>query len=457
MNHVDKSRARDSNWKALEVADAPGGVRSVFDAAVSPDGLGALQQASRWMTNARMNENEIDRGLRGRERLNAFISRLDEMRKAEVKPFDMGWVAEPTLGGAGMLPTRLAGAGSTGAERAAAVVVRLLSELPACNGLSALAVVVEGVNLPEPVEMNGRDDPLLPTSVAFVGSGSLFANRGLFAVQTRLDSGLRVGGLPELERDVQGPLLPLPLYNLMAAVSGRSKGGAGSADLGLRIFVEALCSVMQRDWRRSEKRPVLVQTTLREFLSWFYLRRKPRPAEYWPRLMHACSALDREDVRVPWRDPETGAGGLRRVVSLVDIPRGPHALDDTIGMVVHLPPGSRSGPTINRSQLRHWGYKSEPAYRAKVALAYQWYRPGVTRIPAGKNKEGWIQSRDPESYEPYSRDRIVELCYPTSVHSNRRMLVSRSWKILRLLEAYGELRIVGERILPPAEDTEIIV
>ena len=457
MDIIDKSRARDSNRTAWEVADAPGGVRAVFDAALSPDGLGALHQASRRMTNPRMKEAEINSGLRARERLNAFISRLDEMRRAEVKPFDTGWVAEPGLAGVGMLPMQLGGAGSNGGERAATVVVRLLAELPACDGLSALAVVVEGVNLPEPVVLNGRDDPLLPTSVALVGPCSLFANRGLYAVQTRLDSGLRVGGLPVLERDIQGPLLPLPLYNLLTAVAGRSKGGAGSADLGLRIFVEALCSVMQRDWRRSEKRPVMVQTTLREFLSWFYLRRKPRPAEYWPRLMHACTALDREDVRVPWRDPETGRGGLRRVVSLVDIPRGPHALDDTIGMVVHLPPGSRSGPTINRSQLRYWGYKSEPAYRAKVALAYQWYRPGVTRIPAGDSKGDWVQSQDPESYEPYSRDRIVELCYPTSVHSNRRTLVSRSWKIIRLLEAYGELRIVRDRILPSTEDPEIIV
>ena len=105
-------------------------------------------------------------------------------------------------------------------------VVRLLAELPACDGLSALAIVVEGVNLPEPVALNGRDDPLLPTSVALVGPCSLFANRGLYAVQTRLDSGLRVGGLPVLERDIQGPLLPLPLYNLLTAVAGRSKGGA---------------------------------------------------------------------------------------------------------------------------------------------------------------------------------------------------------------------------------------
>ena len=36
MDIIDKSRARDSNRTAWEVADAPGGVRAVFDAALSP-------------------------------------------------------------------------------------------------------------------------------------------------------------------------------------------------------------------------------------------------------------------------------------------------------------------------------------------------------------------------------------------------------------------------------------
>lgn len=454
---VDEKRARDNNRTAWDVVDGPGGVRAVFDAAVSGDGLDALRQASKRMTNARMTDGETFRALEAQDRLDAFIRRLAEMGEEDVKPFETGWAAELGSAREGLLPTRIKGGKGTGGERAAAVVVRLLGELPACDGLSALAVVVEGVNLPDPVELNGRDDPLLPTSVALVGPGSLFANRGLFAVQSRLDSGLRVGDLPELERDVHGPLLPLPLYNLLTAVAGRSKGGAGSADLGLRIFVEGLCSVMKRDWRRSERRPVLVSTTLREFLSWFYPHRRPRPNEYWSRLMDACGALDREEARVPWRDPETGKGGLRRVVSLIDIPRGAHVLDDTIGIMVHLPPGSRSGPTINRSRLRYWGYKSEPAYRAKLALAYQWYWPGVTRVPAGNGSRDWVQSQDPACYEPYSRDRIVELCYPTSVHSNRRMLVGRSWEIIRRLEAAGEVRIVGQRILPPREDLEIVV
>ena len=314
-------------------------------------------------------------------------------------------------------------------------------------------MIVEGAELPEPVAMNGHDSPLLPTSVALVGPGSLFANRGQFAVHTRLDSGLRSSELPVLERAVEGPLLPLALYNLLSA-PGRRKGGHGSADLALRIYVEGLCSVMQRDWQRSERHPVLVSTTLREFLTWFYPIRRPRPNEYWPRLMAACAALDREESRVPWRDEETGQSGLRRVVSLADIPRGPEALDDSVGLAVHLPPGSTWGPKVQRTRMRYWGYTSEPAYRALVALAYQWHRPGHTRVPGNG---GWVQSQNPDAYEEYSPTRIIELCYPTSVHSSRRVLVSRAWKVLRRLEEAGDVRIVGNRILPPLQDAEIIV
>ncbi|MCY4633600.1 MAG: hypothetical protein OXG04_03665 [Acidobacteria bacterium] len=446
-------RARESNRRAWRIADGRGGMRTVYDAAVSRRGVESLRQAAARLVTARMQGLERDRALRARGRLQAFSARLGEMAADGVKASDMGW--SPELGTAlqGVLPTRMPGGKGTGGARAAEVVSRLLGELPANDGLTALAVVVEGADLPEPVVMNGHGSPLLPTSVALVGPGSLFANQGHFAVHTRLDSGLRVSELPVLERDIEGPLLPLALYNLLAA-PGCRKGGHGAADLALRIYIEGLCSVMQRDWQRSECRPVLVSTTLREFLTWFYPNRRPRPSEYWPRLMAACAALDREETRVPWRDRETGHSGLRRVVSLVDIPRGPEALEDTVGIAVHLPPGSTCGPKIQRSRMRYWGYTSEPAYRALVALAYQWHRPGYTRVPGNG---GWVQSQDPKVYEEYSPNRIIELCYPTSVNSNRRLLASRAWKVLRRLDEAGDVRIVGKRILPPPQDAEIIV
>ena len=68
------------------------------------------------------------------------------------------------------------------------------------------------------------------------------------------------------------------------------------------------------------------------------------PESHQPRLMGAVEALDTMDARIPWQDPNTGRGGLRRVVSVGDIPRGPGVLDDVVRMVVDLPPGSGPGP-----------------------------------------------------------------------------------------------------------------
>ena len=451
-----KHLVRDRNTRAWAIADARGGARAVFEGAVSSAGVQALRRASRSIMSGKVPKNDLDRLQLARMRLEALADVFEEMREDGVHAFDMGWTVKAGTASQGMLPARCGGVRGVGGEAACKVVSRLLGERPAGEGLTALAVLVEGAEIPEPVELNERGDPLLPSSVAMVGAGSSLAHAGLFAVETRLDSGLRPGRLPWLDRDTEGPLLPLALYSLLTRAPGRGRGGRGAADLALRIFVEGLCSVMKRDWQRAERLPVSVSTTLREFLSWFYAGRQPRPNEYWPRLMMACEALDRHESRIAWRDPETGRSGLRRVVSLGDIPRGPHALDDLVTLVVHLPPGSRTGPRIRRGRLRYWGCVSEPAYRALLALAYQWHRPGVTRIP-GKGRGEWVQSQDPESYAPYTRDRIVELCYPTSVHASRRVLVSRAWQVIHRLEEAGDVRVVGQRILPPRDDLEVVM
>ena len=100
--------------------------------------------------------------------------------------------------------------------------------------------------------------------------------------------------------------------------------------------------------RRTDK-PVALQVTLRDLLDRLYPGpRKPRPNEYWPRLMRAAEALDAMDARVPWVDPDTGRGQLRCVVSVGGIPRGPVALDDVVRMVVDLP------PPADPREKKHW-------------------------------------------------------------------------------------------------------
>ena len=445
----------DRNERAWRVADARGGLPGVFNAAVSETGCSALRHAAHGIMAGMRGEVGLDRRLLAKGRVEAFMSVLTEMRDDGVSAFDRGWTAAPVSLDKGVLPVHAPGEKGAGGDAACRVVSRLLGELPVHDGLTALTVVVEAGNLPEPVPLNDRLDPLLPTSVAVVGPGSPLYHAGLFAVEARLDSGVRMGLLPGLETDLQGPMLPIALYNLLDREPGSARG-RGVAELHLRIFVEGLCSVMRRNWRSAERFPVSVSTTLRDFLRWFYPGRTPRPNEYWPRLMAASAALDRPEARIQYRDPESGRSGLRRVVSFGDIPTRPRALDDEVSLVVHLPPGSISGPQINRGRLRYWGAKSAPAYRALLALAYQWFRPGVTRVP-GPGGHGWVQSQDPCSYEPYSPERIVGLVYPTSTYARRRELVARAWRVVETLEAAGDVRVVGKRILPPLEDLAVKV
>ena len=193
-------------------------------------------------------------------------------------------------------------------------------------------------------------------------------------------------------------------------------GGGRGAPLALRLFVEAVLAVGLDD--RHTDKPIALEVPLRDLLDRLYPGpRKPRPNEYWPRLMRAAEALDAMDARVPWVDPETGRGGLRRVVSVGDIPRGPDALDDFVRVVVDLPPGSGPGPRVTPT-LGEWGTRSAPAYFALLNLAYRWFDPGVTRHPTRGGH--WLQAQDPERYPELSNADVVAITRPLSARTARR-------------------------------------
>ena len=248
-----------------------------------------------------------------------------------------------------------------------------------------------------------------------------------------------------------GPCLPLALYDLGDAPA-TSRGPA--APLPLRLFVEAVLAVPMDS--RDTHTPVAMRVTLRQMLEWLYPSpRKPRPNEYWPRLMAAFEALESPEARIPWYDPETGHGGLRRIVNISDIPRGPAKLEDLISVIVDLPPGSGNGPQVS-DNLRQWGIKSAAGYRALLNLAYRWFEPGRTHFPVGKGRRRyWAKTSDPNRYPSLSEDELIALCFPTSSRSARRNLVSDARKVIRQLEHAGELRVVEAKgstvkILPPS-------
>ena len=314
------------------------------------------------------------------------------------------------------------------------------------NKTNPLAILIRALQAKRPINgtPNLRDDRILPAKIGMVSDmhpreGRLRKRFNPAAHRRGLDV------LPGFESvDNHGPALPLALYQL--GIEQTQKGGGPGAPLPLRIFIEAVLAVNMAD-RRTD-RPVVLNVTLRDLLDRLYPGpRRPRPGEYWPRLVRAVEALDSMDARFPWLDPETGRGGLRRVVSVGDIPRGPDALADQVRIIVDLPPGSGDGPVVSPN-LGLWGTRSAAAYNALLNLAFRWYVPGVTRHPVAGGRF-WLQSQDPERYPILTDSDVVAVTRPLSARAARRNLVVEGWETLRELEAAGELRIVGGRAIPP--------
>ena len=255
--------------------------------------------------------------------------------------------------------------------------------------------------------------------------------------------------LPGFQTERAAPALPLQLYDLgLGAVHAEKSTGA---PLALRIFVESILAVSRQD-RRGDG-PVVISMTLRHLLNRLYPGpRRPKPREYWPRLMKASETLDSTEARIPWYDPDIGRGGLRRVVSLVDIPRGPGALDDLVSIVVDLPPGSENGPQVS-DNLGWWGLKHRREYRALLNLAFWWHNPGQTVRPMGRRADGkgrhWQRATDPDRYPAMSDDELVDIVFPTSGRARVSNLVGEARQVLKNLERAGELRINEDKVLPP--------
>ena len=194
---------------------------------------------------------------------------------------------------------------------------------------------------PRPGRANiNRPDRILPSRVAMVDhtdrrAGELFTPAA-HAVE-RAGEQLKLPGFG-LERTRITPALPLALYDLGG---GSSMERGHGAPLALRLWVESILAVGLTD--RANPWPTVLEIPLRDLLRKLYPgKRRPRPNEYWPRIMQAVEILD--STRIPWEDPARGKGGLRRIVNVSDIPRGPGKLDDAVRIIVDLPPAPAKAP-----------------------------------------------------------------------------------------------------------------
>ena len=335
-------------------------------------------------------------------------------------------------------------------SRNAAAIIEHLAKLPeGPDPETDLALLTHAVEaMPAPVHPNTRQDRTIPARIGMASRNDHRAGR-LFT--PALYAGDKTGqlvlpGFAAHTPDLPTPALPLALYDLGIG-QGVEQRGRG-APLALRLWIEAVLSVGIQD--RMHGGPVAMEVTLRDLLKRLYPRRRPKPNEYWPRLMAAVEALESPEARIPFEDPDTGGSGLQRVVLVSRIPRGESALDDKVRLIVDLPPGSRQGPVLS-PDLPWWGLKSAPAYRALIGLAFRWWEPGRTHHPVGKGKRRhWIEAQDPARYgKPLTDAEVIALCFPTSTRAQRRKLAHEAWRVLKALVDAGEARDVDGRLLPP--------
>ena len=168
-----------------------------------------------------------------------------------------------------------------------------------------------------------------------------------------------------LERTRITPALPLALYDLGG---GSSMERGRGAPLALRLWVESILAVGLTD--RANPWPTVLEIPLRELLAKLYPgKRRPKPNEYWPRIMQAVEILD--STRIPWEDPETGKGGLHILKRLSR---------STPSSLASRPRATRQAPVFLRGPL--WGASRMEGHRpGRPKLQAQ---SGADRLPVPK-------------------------------------------------------------------------
>ena len=246
------------------------------------------------------------------------------------------------------------------------------------------------------------------------------------------------------------PILPVNLYDL-GVEAGEARGGRGAAPIPARMLVKLAAAPSA--FVRHGERFVTYQITFRDLRDALYPpeyldgreRRQRSVGEIWPRIREAIRIINQE-ARIPILDPKTGYGHYHHLLRINEN-FGRIDLDMPVGVVLDIPPEVEGGVQLP-IRLDQWGAESAPSYRALLGLSFLWHEPGRTHAPKGGR---WMRRTGLDAYEPLTDDDAIALTFPSSRHTNRRLLVRRAWSALENLEEYGELRIEGRRILPPAE------
>lgn len=174
--------------------------------------------------------------------------------------------------------------------------------------------------------------------------------------------------LPGLE-PIEGPSPAWPLVMMDAAGLDSMTKGRG-APLPLRIGLEALMQAPPA----ARERGTHVILTLRDVVNWGWPNGRWQPHRNKERLADAFARVERLVLHGEWNV----YGRIWTNWEPVKIrAQSFDSLEAAVLINVWTPPGSGSGPLIDREQLRAYGVDSAPLYRGYLSAAYHWNEHGT--------------------------------------------------------------------------------
>ena len=273
---------------------------------------------------------------------------------------------------------------------------------------------------PPLMQAETRPDPILPVvrvtepperTAGRLAFGGIVNERG-----DLLDGQLPLFDTPELPR--------VPILELADVRGGPIMAQGRGAPLDLRLFVGACIMIPYA--ARAHGRLAVTVRELKEFLfpnGW-------QRGRDWPRIRDAL--LRARDYVIPgaflW-EGKTVRNWLP-VALRAGVSEDPK-LDDVVLLDVELPPGTASGPIIDRRELARLGVESSPRFRAYIAARSVAWLPGTTRVvvPRSGGRRSW--SADPQAYPVLTAEDRRRLAFGASDTGNRtRADLDAAWEDL---------------------------
>lgn len=262
-----------------------------------------------------------------------------------------------------------------------------------------LAPIVRAwIERPPAVATGKRSDPLLPVVRAVPDRPARLAIGGL------IDGGAMPAQLALIPtpEGVSVPLLDL-IDGAGAPIMARGRGAHIVARLAVACFVlpAGAAPDVRREWT----------PTVRELRDFCFPHGWER-RRHWPAMRAALATLNA--ALIPY-----GAGRFWRPFRPWDDPGAGASLDDRLRIDLLLPPGTVSGPPIDRAELAALGVDSAPRFRAYIGVHSVAWLPGRTQrpVPGAPGRWGW--SRDPRDYRAFTAGDRRRIAFGADDAKNR--------------------------------------